>query len=241
MLLIHGVGMNAAYWRNLIPTLSRHFQLTVIDMPGHGDSQPLPTPAPLLQDYSDVIAGAIAAPSIVVGHSMGALIALDLAVRYPQSVTGIGVLNGIYRRSIEATQAILARVEQLKNDASFDPAATLERWFGQSPVGVNATANDKCREWLRCINTQYYAAAYHAFATADAPADASLATIQCPALFMTGALEPNSTPAMSSAMSALVPNSGCVIIDEARHMMSMTHGPQVQEALVTFFREHHHA
>jgi len=52
---------------------------------------------------------------------------------------------------------------------------------------------------------------------------------------MTGEQEPNSTPAMSKAMSALVPESGCMIIQNAKHMMSLTHGPQTSSGIINFF------
>ena len=125
LLLIHGVGMNADYWGNLMPALSPQYQLKLVDMPGHGNSQPLTGLAPSLTDFTDAIADVISQPLIVAGHSMGALIALDLAVRYAERVNGIAVLNGIYRRSEAATQSILQRVDQLNDSAPADPGPTL--------------------------------------------------------------------------------------------------------------------
>lgn len=235
MLLIHGVGMNADYWNNVAPTLSAQFRLTMVDMPGHGKSPPLADPTPDLHQYTDAIASAISKPTIVVGHSMGALIALDMAVRYPSLANGIVVLNGIYRRSDAATKAILQRVNELQTQNTIDPTPTLQRWFGESPKGVNATAREQCLLWLQNINLQHYAAAYRAFANADAPADDQLSSIDCPTLFMTGELEPNSTPAMARVMSTLVVQSHCLIVEGAKHMMSMTHGPRVTDAIISHF------
>ncbi len=237
MLLIHGVGMNADYWNNITDALEPHFSLTVVDMPGHGESPALATTLPELELYTDGIAATLDSPAIVTGHSMGALIALDMAVRYPQLTSGIAVCNGIYRRSEKATKAIRQRVAELLTDKQPDPTATLERWFGTSPEGEIKTVNDQCRQWLATMNQQSYAAAYHAFANADAPADEQLADIRCPALFITGELEPNSTPAMSHAMTRLVTNSRCIIIEQARHMMSLTHGTAVTNALVAHFKK----
>ena len=244
MLLVHGVGMNADYWGNLKAPLSAHFALTIIDMPGHGQSPLLPDPQPSLEHYTDAIATVINTPPltptdtppIVVGHSMGALIALDLAVRHSPLVAGIGVLNGIYRRSRQAGDAILQRVAELKGDNKPDPTKTLERWFGDAPQGHMAKVATQCRHWLTSINQQGYAAAYSAFARADAPADEALRDIVCPALFMTGELEPNSTPAMSHAMSTLVNNSRCEVVKNARHMMSLTHAAEVNDSLVNYFK-----
>lgn len=235
MVLIHGVGMNADYWGNLIPALTEHFRLSIIDMPGHGESPPLLATSPTLSNYTDIIAEIIKTPVIVVGHSMGALIALDLAVRYPRLINGIGVLNGIYRRSEMAMQAIKARVDQLDNNTMADSTDTLERWFGHSPTGVQAEASQQCRQWLNAMHPQHYAAAYQAFANADAPTDDQLRAIDCPALFLTGELEPNSTPIMSQAMCDLTADSKCCIVDGAKHMVSMTDGLVVEQALMTFF------
>ncbi len=241
MVLVHGVGMNADYWGNITDALEPHFSLTVIDMPGHGHSPALPQPSPTLHQYTDVISRALQTvpprPAIITGHSMGALIALDMAERHPQQVTGIAVLNGVYRRSEQASLAIRQRVAELTDQTASDPAATLERWFGTSPQGELAQASEQCREWLGNINQQSYAAAYRAFANADAPSDEALTRIDCPALFMTGELEPNSTPAMSQAMNRLLKNSQCVIVEQAKHMMSMTHPQAVVSALIKGFTE----
>lgn len=38
LVLIHGVGMNAASWYPQIETLRRDFRVIAVDMPGHGES-----------------------------------------------------------------------------------------------------------------------------------------------------------------------------------------------------------
>lgn len=240
MLLIHGVGMQADYWGNVEPHLAEHFSLTLIDMPGHGQSPVHDHSQPELPLYTDKISDVLLSleqPAIIVGHSMGALIALDLAVRYPQLVSGVAVLNGVYRRNTQAQKAIDARVVQLKNQSLEKPdnRATLERWFKKKPSGIEAQSRELCDQWLQAVNPVGYFQAYSAFAGADAPADELLQTIECPSLFITGALEPNSTPAMSQRMSSLVAGATCTIVDNAKHMMSMTHGPQVIAAIVDSF------
>ncbi len=246
MLLIHGVGMQSDYWRNIEPALAQHFTLSIIDLPGAGGSALLDHEDPPLSLYTDKVSDVLAmqeSPAIVVGHSMGALIALDLAVRYPLLVAGIAALNGVCRRSIEAQSAIDARVaeltQSLKNNeqlgSAIDSAATLERWFGERPTGDYATARELCKAWLQSTEPAGYLAAYTAFAKADAPTDQELQRISCPALFITGADEPNSTPAMSRHMSKQVEGSQCIIIENAKHMMTMTHRQEVLDALVNCF------
>lgn len=236
MVLLHGVGMQADYWSNLTTTLESTFSITAVDLPGHGQSPLINSDSPDLQNYTDAIAVCVAGrPSIIAGHSMGALIALDMAVRYKNQVAGIAALNGVYRRSAIAQQAIQARADELVSSPTPDHKPTLQRWFGSAPQGVDAEAEKNCHQWLSGVSAKGYRDAYRVFASSDAPTDTELLAIQCPAVFMTGSDEPNSTPQMSQAMSKLMVNSRCVIANGARHMMSMTHADLVGDTLIESF------
>ena len=73
-----------------------------------------------------------------------------------------------------------------------------------------------------------YKAAYTTFAESDGPTKEQLARIDSPALFVTGADEPNSTPQMSRAMAELAPNGQAKVLLNAAHMMPMTHAEEVK-------------
>lgn len=108
--LIHGVGLRADAWGGQIPVLADHYHVRAYDTPGRGGSRPVGE-HPSLADYTDRFAEAIAAfgePALVAGHSMGALIVLDLGIRYPELVRGVAALNGVFRRSDEAKTAVRA-------------------------------------------------------------------------------------------------------------------------------------
>jgi len=209
--LIHGVGMHADYWSNLIPALETHFSLLIIDMPGHGQSPELTSTTKKIEDFTNCIAKLLSSqeqPVFVAGHSMGALISVDLASRYSKYVRAIAVLNG-----------------------------TLERWFGSTPQGVDAEAASLCHRWLSSISLEGYRDAYRAFAYDEGVSRSTLSNLECPALFTTGELEPNSTPAMSESMASLAPLGAYYEIKNARHMMSMTHGKQLSDVMTSFFTD----
>ncbi len=50
LVLIHGVGMQAAAWYPQIEYFSKHYHVISVDMPGHGQSTKLPAEAKL-QDF----------------------------------------------------------------------------------------------------------------------------------------------------------------------------------------------
>lgn len=229
LVLIHGVGLRAEAWNAQIDALCGRFRVIAPDLPGHGQSPPLPG-TPRLADYTAAIAAALPGPSIVIGHSMGAMIALDLAVRVPDRVRGVAALNAICRRGPEAARAVRSRAAGLDGRTLPDPAPTLSRWFGDRISPERAA----CNRWLRSADPRGYRNAYRAFAEGDAPPDADLVALPCPALFATGADEPNSTPAMSRALAALAPQGRAEILAGAAHMMPMTHAAQVSALLADF-------
>lgn len=238
VVLIHGVGLRAECWARQVPALADRYTVIAVDLPGHGCSAAFGT-APMLGDYASRIAAAVepvGGAAVFVGHSLGALIALEVAFRYPALAAGVAALNAIYRRSPEAAEAVKARANALAREGAGDPSQTLRRWFGADP---HSSAEAACRDWLRAADPSGYAAAYAVFATTDGPADDDLRALACPALFLTGALEPNSTPAMSEAMAAMAPMGAGAVIAGAAHMMPMTHSTAVNAALLEFVGQCH--
>lgn len=230
ILLIHGVGLRAEAFSAQSRALAAHFRVTSLDMPGHGDSPGLNDPRDL-SAYVAALAPTLPDRCVVAGHSMGAMLALELAARHPDRVAGVAALNAIYRRSPEAAAAVQARATSLS--PPFDHEPTLTRWFGSEESRERAA----CAEWLGSVEPTGYAAAYRVFALSDGPSDQALQNLACPALFITGADEPNSTPAMSLQMAALAPRGRAEIIAGAAHMMPMTHPAPVNAALLALARE----
>ena len=226
VVLLHGVGLRAEAWNRQIDALRGAHRVIAIDLPGHGDST-LPAEEPDLDRLTDLIAARIPGRALIIGHSMGAMLALGLAVRHPDKTAGVAALNAVYRRPADAAAAVRARAAALDGVGVADPSATLARWFG----AARSPERSACEAWLRGVKPAGYRMAYGVFAQGDAPADAALAALRCPALFMTGAQEPNSTPAMAPAMAALAPDGCAQIIQDAAHMMPMTHPLAVNAAL----------
>jgi pimeloyl-ACP methyl ester carboxylesterase len=102
LVLVHGLGGAASNWTELAPLLARRHRLLVPDLPGHGRSTALPAVSGL-EPYADRVAlvaereGMLPAP--VVGHSLGGMVVLRLALRRPDDVKAI-VLAGAAGLSI---------------------------------------------------------------------------------------------------------------------------------------------
>lgn len=84
VLLIHGTGASCHSWEGLAAELQRDFALTMIDLPGHGFTDPvarsemtLPTVARLVGELLKVLG---VTPRLILGHSAGAAIAVQMAL-----------------------------------------------------------------------------------------------------------------------------------------------------------------
>lgn len=60
--------------------------------------------------------------------------------------------------------------------------------------------------------------------------------MDCPVLVLTGELDANSSPAMARQMAAAAPQGKAVIINNAKHMVSLTDAPRVNEEILSFLQ-----
>lgn len=238
VVLIHGVGMNAAIWQPQMAALAAGHDVIALDMPGHGGSL-LPPDPPTLDDYADAVIGLLDALGIetaaLIGHSMGALVATHTALRNPDRVSRLIAMNAVFRRSAELKQAVQARAVELEEkgfSASIGP--TLARWFGDPVPAHLELAAELSSAALRTVNVEGYRRTYWLFATSDEALAPTLPGLRVPALFITGEFDANSSPAMSAEMARIAPGACAQIVPGVRHMMALTHPDEINSRLLTF-------
>lgn len=94
--LIHGWSSSWYALSPLLPLLSRRFRCIALDLPGYGNSERLPGRT-TIPAYAELIARLIRdlsdSPAVLVGHSMGGMISITTALRYPQLVERMALLG----------------------------------------------------------------------------------------------------------------------------------------------------
>ena len=95
-----------------------------------------------MHHYADHMADLIQDPCIVVGHSMGAMIAMELADRHGDSVRGMAALNAIYRRDATDRKAVEARADALDGKPSAAPSMDDGRRSLEFVTAVYASARN---------------------------------------------------------------------------------------------------
>jgi pimeloyl-ACP methyl ester carboxylesterase len=241
LVLIHGVGMNQSVWAPQIEAFARDRCVIVYDMLGHGRSA-LPPATVSLSDYALQLGALLDELGVrcadVVGHSMGALIALEFALSCPARCRSVTALNAVFCRNAAQRKAVQDRAAMLSAVGSASAVdAALERWFGNPVPPEQEPSYRLAKELLNNINPVGYARTYTIFANADTTHAQTLNTLQIPALFITGELDPNSTPNMSSAMAKIAPIGRAEVLLNERHMMSLTAPASVNAAVLRFLEE----
>jgi pimeloyl-ACP methyl ester carboxylesterase len=97
LLLVHGLASNARIWDLLAPLLAREFRVAALDQRGHGLSDKSADGydfAAVTRDLAQAIGALGWERPLVVGHSWGANVTLQLAADYPALPSGIVLVDG---------------------------------------------------------------------------------------------------------------------------------------------------
>lgn len=150
MVLLHGWGMNAAVWEPLLPELADRFSVTVVELPGHGDS-----PAAVAADLAEwarLCLGVAPVRAHWVGWSLGGQVALRAALDAPARVDGLSLLAAT-PRFVQATDWPFAMpvdtFHQFADALAEDPNATLLRF-----LSLQAKGDEHARETLKMLRAE---------------------------------------------------------------------------------------
>jgi pimeloyl-ACP methyl ester carboxylesterase len=142
ILCIHGTGSSAAFWVDATHELATHGRTIVYDRRGFARSE---RPEPFVtnvhqhtDDAAALIDALEAAPAIVIGRSYGGNIALDLALRYPDRVRALALLEGGPETLSETAMQWVAELEQELFAAAEEDMATVAETLIRGVAGNGA-------------------------------------------------------------------------------------------------------
>ena len=98
-IFIHGWASSSRMWAGLLPALASDYHCWSLDLPGFGDSDKpaaswytIPNYTLMVMEFARLLQ---LGPLRLVGHSMGGLIALDMAARHPEAVERVVAINPV--------------------------------------------------------------------------------------------------------------------------------------------------
>ncbi|GAA3828728.1 alpha/beta fold hydrolase [Streptomyces coacervatus] len=234
VVLLHGVGLDHTMWEPTAGLLADRFTVIAPDLPGHGTRPPV-SDGVTLADLADGVAGEIGAGSHLVGFSLGALIAQQLALHRPELVATLTSVSSVCRRTAEERTSVLDRLRTAEADFTASAAASLKRWYDGTDVTPGWVARTEATLFANDVGS--FLGCYRVFATADAELGPDLGSIAVPALAVTGENDPGSTPEMARRLAAALPDCRAVVVPEARHMLPVERPRALVDSLTTFLGE----
>jgi pimeloyl-ACP methyl ester carboxylesterase len=232
----HGAGLDHS-WFGL---QSRYFgyhgrNVLAIDFPGHGRSEgpPLATIAEMADWVPRLLDAAKLERASVVGHSMGALAALECAARHPQRIERIALLGIAYPMKVSDAFLEAARADRHE-------AYDMETIWGhapQVPLGGNPNPGmwmygDTLARLERLASGVLYndLRSCHGYAGGEAAA----AKLKCPVLFVLGRRDHMTAAKAGLAFARTVPGAQVVQIAPSGHSLMAESPDAVLDALAEF-------
>jgi len=233
VVFLHGAGMDHTEWMLQARFFAHHGRgVLAVDLPGHGRSA-----GPALRsigELADWVVQLLDAAKVeraaLVGHSMGALTALETAARAPARVWAVGLLGAVARMPVHPD---LQKAADANEDAAADLVAS---WgFGRRAHFGGAKAPGI---WMLGSGVQLLQrapdgtlAAGLAACNAYMGALDAAAKVTCPTLLLLGEADRMTPPRAARDIAARIPEARTVVLPRAGHMMMVEQPDQTIDAL----------
>ncbi len=222
---------SGSYWGGIADHLGGRVDLSGFDMPGHGRSDDW-TPGPDDPDYHTAVtriaASFITRPLDLIGHSMGATVALRLAVAAPEAVRSLTLIEPVLFAAAPDPdeQARDRQMQQLLAEGRREEAARgfVAVWGAQDFDDLPARMQQQMIDRIHLV-----AAAGPTLSQdrADILRKGGLESIHAPVMLISGQQSPPVIHRIAGALAERLPDVGRATVPGAGHMLPITHPEQV--------------
>ena len=226
LVFIHGSGSDHSCWSHQYSSLHKQFNIVAVDLPGHGSSTG--TGENDVDQYCLWIKKLLDALKlknpVLVGHSLGAAMAMTFALRYPQDVAGIVPVGGGIKMPVNP---------DLLSGLKTNPALAIDLICKFSLAKENrAKLFDPLKESMSKANVDVLYGDLSACAKLDLTAD--IGKTNTPAQVICG-MEDKMTPAdFSRRIVAGINGAKLCLIEGAGHMVMLEKPAEVNMAVGKF-------
>jgi pimeloyl-ACP methyl ester carboxylesterase len=212
LVLLHAAGLDRSVWRPFVDCVSRSlpaWDVLAIDLLGHGsarDSDPL-AGGDLLDSMTDALQQQledVAGPIVVMGASVGGVIAQKLAIRQVAGIHAVVLCGTLFDPSENARDALRLRAERTRTlGAAALVGETVARWFPDEFLEREAPTVDAIGDVLLRADTEVLAQVWEGLSAINLRSD--IARIEIPALVLCGSADKAAPPSGNEELAELLP------------------------------------
>ncbi len=242
IVLLHGWGMSPDVWQVLSPLISAK-RVICLALPGHGG-----VPYKEGEDWVDYLVGKVPEAAHWIGWSLGGVLALQLARRYPKQVKSlylIGASPCFTQRDDWECATAPHTFSDFSKQLEKHYVTTLKRFWSLQFIGTKMTEDAKqLRNQILQTPPDYEALQYglHLLQTVDLRA--SLSTIKVPQLWCVGDKDRLVPEAMLNQLALLYTNTGqspnvkTELLQGGGHAPFLNHPERIAESINCWLRNH---
>lgn len=147
-LLLHGITSSHTTWWRVVPELeARGWSVTALDLAGHG-GRPVGAITTALGLAEDVVARMPVGVTLLVGHSLGAIVALELAAAHPDFAHGVLIEDPPAIGDLISANDVAAEIVAELSRAQADPEAEIAKLMAEHPLYERQDAENSVRNLL---------------------------------------------------------------------------------------------
>lgn len=235
VVLIHGGLVDRRLWDGQIAALAREHRVIRYDLRGLGRSSMPEGPFSHLDDLGRLLDGLDVREAVLVGLSLGGMIAMDYALEHPARVRAL-VLAAPGLRGYEWSPR--PAIEEAYRVLSADPergiALLLETGMGGATEGAQAGLRRMVTENLR----GWWQVDAQNVRWPSPPTLERLGEIQVPTLVLIGTLDEPALREIADTIETTVPNATLVTIPGAKHHLNLDRPQEFQREVQRFLASH---
>lgn len=233
IVFIHGAAMDHTVWTLPARYFARHrFNVVAVDLPGHGRSAgpALDTIAGMSDWLATVLAAVDNEEHVVVGHSMGSLIAWDWAAKHPDQCRKLVLLGT--SMPMPVTDQLLNSAKE-NEDASFEMANTWSH-SRRGKLGFNRNPGVWMFGHGQRLMDRSQDDVFYADLAACNTANLDPKRIRCPTLLILGESDQMTPYRAGKTVADQLTNASVVTLPGSGHSMLSEYPNEVLDALIDF-------
>lgn len=233
LVLLHGAGFDHTAWAFHSRWFAHHgYGVLAPDLPAHGRSSgaPLRTIAEMADWTAALLEAIEVANTTLVGHSMGSLVALEIAARHPQKVSALGLIGTAAAMTVGPD---LLKAAEANDRAAIDMVSIWGLGFRAELGGSLAPGLWMHSGAQRVLEQCRPGVLFSDLSACNDYRDAlaAAATIKVPTTIVLGERDMMTPARTGISLAAVLPNSRVVVLPGAGHMMMMEKPDELLAAL----------